>query len=93
MDGAKCRKILDENLLESTMNLKLGRRFTFQQENDPKHKTKATLEWLNKKKINVLELPRQSPYLNPIEHFMARLEDCNPSTNPIKLGRTRAIFT
>ena len=26
-----------ENLLESAMNLKLGRRVTFQQENDPKH--------------------------------------------------------
>ena len=29
MDGAKYRRILDENLLESAMNLKLGRRFTF----------------------------------------------------------------
>ena len=55
MDGAKHRRILDENLPESAMNLKLGSRFTFQQDNDPKNKVKATLEWLNKKKINVLE--------------------------------------
>jgi len=55
MDGAKYRRILDKNLLESAMNLKLGRRFTFPQDNDPKHKDKTTLEWLNKKKINVLE--------------------------------------
>ena len=55
MDGEKYRRILDENLLESAMNLKLGRRFTFQQDNDPKYKSKATLERLNKKKINVLE--------------------------------------
>ena len=68
MDGAKYRRILDENLLQSAMNRKLGRRFTFQQDIDPKHKVKATLELLNKKKINVLELPRQSPDLNPIEH-------------------------
>ena len=54
MDGAKYRRILDEDLLESAMNLKLGRRFTFQHDDDPKHKAKATLEWLNKKKINVL---------------------------------------
>ena len=47
MDGAKYRRILDENLIESAMNLKLGQRFTFQQANDPKHKDKATLEWLN----------------------------------------------
>ena len=50
MDGAKYRRILDENLLESAMNLKLGMRFTFQQDNDPNHKNEATLEWLNKKK-------------------------------------------
>ena len=65
MDGGKYRRILDENLLESAMNLKLGRRFTFQQDNNPKHKDKDTLEWLNKKKINVLEWPCQSPDLNP----------------------------
>ena len=57
MDGTKCRRILDENLLESAINLKLGRRFTFQQDKDLKHKAKATLEWLNKKKINVLDWP------------------------------------
>ena len=55
MDGAKYRRILNENLLESAINLKLGRRFTFQQDNDPKDKGKVKLEWLNKKKTNVLE--------------------------------------
>ena len=55
MEGAKYTRILDENLLESAMNLNLGRRFTLQQDNDLKHKAKVTLEWLNKKKINVLE--------------------------------------
>ena len=58
MDGAKCTRILDEHLLESAMNLKLGRRFIFQHNNDTKHKAKATLKWLNRKKINILEWPR-----------------------------------
>ena len=44
MDGTKYMRILDENLLESAMNLKLGQSFTFQQNNDPKNKAKATLE-------------------------------------------------
>ena len=61
MDDPKYRRIFDENLLESAMNLKLGRRFTFQQDDDPKHKSIATLEWLNKKKINVLSGPVKVP--------------------------------
>ena len=36
MSGEKYRRILDENMLESAMNLKLGRIFTFQQNSDPK---------------------------------------------------------
>ena len=68
MDGANYRRIIDENL-ESAINLKLGRRFTFKQDNDLKHKTIVALEWLNKKKINVLQWPIHSPDLNPIEHL------------------------
>ena len=39
MDGPKYRRILDENLLDSAMNMNLRRRFTFQQDNDPKQKS------------------------------------------------------
>ena len=67
MDGAKYRKMRDENLLPSARKLKLGRKFTIQHDNDPKHTAKATLEWLRNKKINVLEWSSQSPDLNPIK--------------------------
>ena len=36
INGAKYREILDENLLQSIQDLRLGRRFTFQQDNNPK---------------------------------------------------------
>jgi hypothetical protein len=37
MNGEKYREILDKNLLQSAQDLRLGQRFTFQQDNDPNH--------------------------------------------------------
>ena len=37
----RSRELLDENLLQSAQNLRLGRRFTFQQDNDPQHTARA----------------------------------------------------
>ena len=61
MDEAKYREIPEENLLPSVRKLKLGRKFTFQCDNDLKHTAKATLEWLRNKKINVLEWTVRAP--------------------------------
>ena len=44
MDGTKYMEILEGNLFQSSRDLRLGRRFTFQQDNDPKHTAKATLK-------------------------------------------------
>ncbi|KAI4889350.1 hypothetical protein NFI96_010278 [Prochilodus magdalenae] len=42
MNAAMYRDILDENLLQSALDLRLGRRFIFQQDNDPKHTAKIS---------------------------------------------------
>ncbi len=59
MDGAMYCKILANNPLPSVRALKMGRCLVFQHDNDPKHTSRATKEWLCKKHFKVLEWPSQ----------------------------------
>uniref|UniRef100_A0AAQ4QX79 Tc1-like transposase DDE domain-containing protein n=1 Tax=Gasterosteus aculeatus aculeatus TaxID=481459 RepID=A0AAQ4QX79_GASAC len=82
MNAAMYRDILDEIMLQSALDLRLGRRFIFQQVNNPKHTGKITKEWLQHNSVNVLEWPSQSPFnLMELERFCK--EECE------KLHRNR----
>ena len=42
--------------------LKLGRKWVFQMDNDPKHTSKVVAKWLKDNKVMVLEWPSQGPW-------------------------------
>ncbi len=69
--------ILDRNLLSSARKLGFNvakRKFTFQQDNDPKHTAGLINQFFTKKRIKKLDWPPYSPDLNPIEHLWSEIE-------------------
>ncbi len=67
MNSAVYQKILKDNVRPSVRDLKLKRTCVLQQDNDPKHTSKSTSEWLKKNKMKTSEWPSQSPDLSSIE--------------------------
>ena len=72
LNGAKYRDILHENFGQSAQDLTLGQRFTFQQNNYPKHTDKTAQEWLRDNSVNVL-VAQPEPLLEP-NHFWRNLK-------------------
>lgn len=66
MDRFKYKDIL-ETVMWPHADRCLGRKFIFQQDNDPKHKSKTVQDWFLQHRIKLMDWPSQSPDLNIIE--------------------------
>ena len=77
MDGPKYRQILKTKMAPFLKDFKeeIGVEPIFQQDNDPKHRSKVATNYLDNKKFIVLDWASQSPDMNPIETAWKRLKD------------------
>ena len=75
MDSIKNQQILNENLTAPSRKLKMGRGWTFQQDNDPKHTSKSTQKWFTDRRIKVfaiaITVPRPKPHRKSVERAEA----------------------
>ena len=86
--------ILKQHLKTSVRKLKLGCKWVFQMDNDPKHTSKVVAKWLKDNKVKVLEWSSQSLDLNPldpIENVWAELKKHVRARRPTNLTQLHQL--
>lgn len=91
MNSIKYQQILEANITPSVKKLKMKRGWLLQQDNDPKHTSKSTMDYLKRRKLKVLPWPSQSPDLNIIENLWIDLKRAVHARRPKNLTELEAF--
>ena len=84
INGEKYVQLLSDNL---QLHMQVHRCNIFMQDGAPCHRSKLVTNFLKKKKVKVLDWPRNSPDLNPIEKFMNGNEGSSRGKAAFKASR------
>ena len=79
-----------QHLKTSVRKLKLGRKWVFQMDNDPKYTSKVVAKCLKDSKVKVLKWPSQSTDLNPID-IDIELKKRVPARRPTNLTQLHQL--
>ena len=84
MRNGKLCGYIEQHLKTSVRKLKLGCKWDFQMDNDPKHTSKVVAKWLKDNKVKVLEWPSQSPDLKFYRKYVGSPEKALASKEAYK---------
>ena len=88
-------KILDDTLLPAAQRLYRNRKFTYVQDNDPKHTAAHTRQHMARQMKQVIPIegwPANSPDLNPIENLWSTLDEKVARKHPTSIRSMKQII-
>ena len=90
MDALFYIKILRNHLLPAARQ-QYAQQWRFQQDNDPKHRSKVAKEFLDREVPKTIDWPPNSPDLNPMENMWSILKRCVEKRKPSDIDELEAI--